>query len=85
MQLDLSLRKQLIAGDRFRVQLFGQAFNAFNQANFANPSPQEGANLASPAFGYATRMLNQSGGGGAGSMYRTGGPRTVQVGLRFTF
>ncbi len=85
LQLDLALRKQLSFGEKMKVNIFAQGFNIFNQANFANPSTQEGANLASPIFGYATRTLNQSGGGGAGSMYRIGGPRTMQVGLRFTF
>ena len=85
VQLDLALRKQLSFGERTKVNIFAQGFNIFNQANFANQSTQEGANLASPVFGYATRALNQSGGGGAGSMYRIGGPRTMQVGLRFTF
>ncbi|MBA3974165.1 MAG: hypothetical protein C0504_08120 [Candidatus Solibacter sp.] len=85
IQLDVSLRKQLQMGERARAQIFAQAFNVFNTANFANPSTQEGANLASPVFGYATRALNLAGGGGAGSMYRIGSPRTVQVGLRFTF
>ncbi len=84
-QLDLSLRKQLSFGDRVKLNVFAQAFNVFNHANFANLTAQEGANLASPAFGYATRTLNVSGGGGAGSMYRIGGPRSMQFGMRFTF
>ncbi len=85
LQLDMSLRKQVTIGERLRIQLQAQAFNLFNHPNFANPSPMEGANLASPAFGYASKMLNQSGGSGAGSMYRTGGPRSMQLSLRFTF
>jgi hypothetical protein len=85
LQWDLALRKQIVLGERYRLQLFGQIFNVLDKANFANPSALEGANLASPAFGYANRILNQAGGGGAGSMYRTGGPRTMQLGMRFTF
>lgn len=84
-QLDVALRKQVSVGERVKVNVFAQGFNVLNRANFANPTPQEGANLASPAFGYATRTLNVSGGGGAGSMYRFGSPRSLQFGLRFTF
>jgi outer membrane receptor protein involved in Fe transport len=84
-QLDLSLRKQLSIGERMKINVFAQAYNVFNKTNFANLTAQEGANLASPAFGYATRTLNVAGGGGAGSMYRIGSPRTMQFGLRFTF
>ncbi len=84
-QADVALRRQFAISERWRLNLSAQAFNAFNNPNFANPSPNEGANLASPNFGVMTRMLNQSFGGGGGSPYRSGGPRSVEVALRLQF
>jgi outer membrane receptor protein involved in Fe transport len=84
-QTDLSLRRRFTLAERLRLHLSAQAFNVFNNPNFANPSPNEGANLASANFGIMTRMLNQSFGGGMGSPYSTGGPRSVELALRFQF
>jgi hypothetical protein len=44
---DLALMKDFPFGEPFRVQLRGEAFNAFNQVNFGNPT----TNVASGAFG----------------------------------
>ncbi len=84
-QADISLRRQFVISERWRLNLSAEAFNAFNNPNFANPSPNEGANLASPNFGVMTRMLNQSYGGGSGSLYGSGGPRSVELALRLQF
>jgi hypothetical protein len=84
-QADVALRRQFAVSERYRLNLSAQAFNLFNNPNFANPSPNEGANLASPNFGVMTRMLNQSFGGGGGSPYRSGGPRSVELALRLQF
>jgi hypothetical protein len=84
-QADVALRRQFSISERCRLSLSAQAFNVFNNPNFANPSPNEGANLASPNFGVMTRMLNQSFGGGGGSPYRSGGPRSVELVLRLQF
>ena len=84
-QADVALRRQFAIWERWRLNLSAQAFNVFNNPNFANPSPNEGANLSSPNFGVMTRMLNQSFGGGAGSPYRSGGPRSVELVLRLQF
>jgi hypothetical protein len=84
-QADISLRRQFVISERWRLNLSAQAYNALNNPNFANPSMNEGANLASPNFGVMTRMLNQSFGGGGGSLYQSGGPRSVELALRLQF
>lgn len=84
-QTDLSVRRQIVVSERVRVNVSVQAFNAFNNPNFANPSPNEGANLSSPNFGVMTRMLNASIGGGGNSLYRSGGPRSAELALRLQF
>jgi len=83
-QVDLALRRQLAWGERLRLNLSAQAYNILNHPNFANPSPQEGANLSSPNFGAVTRMVNQSMGGG-GAIYSSGGSRSLELALRLQF
>jgi hypothetical protein len=83
-QVDFTLRRDLQLNDRFKLQLRVEAYNVLNHANFANPSVQEGANLASPNFGIMNRMANNSGFGGGG-IYTNGGPRTMQAVLRLEF
>ena len=70
-------------GERVKLNIGVQAFNVVNHANFANPSPQEGGNLASPSFGVVTRMLNNAGFGGQSS--QSGGPRTMELSVRLQF
>jgi hypothetical protein len=84
-QLDLALRRVIPITERYRFSIGLEAFNALNHPNFANPSPQEGANLASPDFGVVTQMLNQSYGGGLNALYRSGGPRSMELALRLQF
>jgi hypothetical protein len=84
-QLDLSLRRAFPIGERLVLSLSAQAYNVFNHPNFANPSPLEGANLASPNFGVVTEMLNQSFGGAVNSLFRTGGPRSIELAVRLRF
>ncbi len=86
-QLDLSLRRQITIAEKFRLNMSVQAFNALNNASFANPSAMGAANLSSPAFGVATRTLGGQFGspGGAGALYRSGGPRSVELALRLQF
>ncbi len=83
-QTDLSIRKVIPIGESMRLNLGINAFNAFNHPNFANPTPQLGANLASPEFGIVTSMLN-SGVGGVNSLYQAGGPRSMELFVRFQF
>jgi len=85
VQLDLAVRRVIPITERFRFSIGVEAFNALNHANFANPSPLEGANLASPDFGVVTQMLNQTFGGGVNALYRSGGPRSMELALRLQF
>jgi hypothetical protein len=86
-QLDLAVRRQIAISEKWRLNLSLQSFNALNNANFANPSAIGAANLSSPTFGVATRTLGGQFGspGGAGSLYRSGGPRSIELAVRLHF
>jgi hypothetical protein len=84
-QLDLGLRRTIPITERLALSLSAQAYNVFNHPNFANPSPLEGANLASPNFGVVTEMLNQAFGGAVNSLFRSGGPRSIELAVRLRF
>ena len=85
-ELDLALRRQFSLGDRWALELRVEAFNALNQANFADPARF----LVSPLFGQSTSMLNLmlgtgSPGSGLAPMFQIGGARSVQLSLRLRF
>lgn len=85
-QLDLALRREFSVGGQRFLQLRLEAFNALNQANFADPVRF----LVSPLFGHSTSTLNLmlgtgSPGSGLAPMFQTGGARSLQVALRFRF
>jgi hypothetical protein len=85
-QLDLALRREFSLGERRSLQLRIEAFNAFNHPNFADPIRF----LASPLFGQSPSMLNLmlgtgSPGSGLAPLFQGGGPRSLQVAVRFSF
>jgi hypothetical protein len=85
-QLDLALRREFRLGERRALQLRMEAFNALNQANFADPIKF----LSSPMFGQSASMLNLmlgtgSPGSGLAPLLQTGGARSLQGALRFHF
>jgi hypothetical protein len=85
-QADLAARREFRLGERRAIQLRIEAFNATNHPNFADPVKF----LNSPVFGRPVSMLNLmlgtgSPGSGLAPLLQTGGPRSVQVGLRFRF
>jgi hypothetical protein len=84
-QLDLSLRRTIPITERWILSLSAHAYNVMNHPNFANPSPLQGASLASPNFGVVTQMLNQSFGGAVNSLYQSGGPRSIELSVRLQF
>ncbi|MGA3203185.1 MAG: carboxypeptidase regulatory-like domain-containing protein [Bryobacteraceae bacterium] len=84
-QLDMGLRRAIPITERLVLSVAAQAYNISNHPNFANPSPFEGANLASPNFGIVTEMLNQSFGGAVNSLFRSGGPRSIELSVRLRF
>jgi hypothetical protein len=84
-QLDAGLRRAIPITERIGLTISAQAYNVFNHPNFANPSPFEGANLVSPNFGVVSEMLNQSFGGPVNSLFRPGGPRSIELTVRLRF
>lgn len=85
-QVDLALRREFRLGERRSIQVRMEAFNAFNQANFADPVKY----LSSPFFGRSTSMLNLmlgtgSPASGLSPILQTGGARSLQGSLRFRF
>ena len=85
-QLDLAVRRDFRLGEHRRFQLRMEAFNAFNHPSFADPVRY--AN--NPLFGRPASMLNQmlgtgSPGSGLAPLLQSGGPRSVQLSVRFQF
>jgi hypothetical protein len=85
-QLDLAVRRQFRLSERAAIQFRLEAFNALNHANFGDPVRF----LVSPLFGRPVSMLNLmlgSGtpGSGLAPALQMGGPRSLQLGLRFEF
>ena len=69
-QIDLSLSRRLALFDRQHLELRWDVFNLLNEAVFANPASTFAAN----------------GAGNAGRITSTiGGPRTMQVGVKYVF
>jgi hypothetical protein len=79
-QLDVALRRQFNLTERLNLQFRADAFNLFNQANFANPN----GILTSGNFGRATQTL-ASGLGGLSPLFQIGGPRSIQLALKLQF
>ena len=85
-QVDLAVQRELFAGERRSIQFRIEAFNAFNQPNFADPVRF----LASPFFGQSSSMLNLmlgtgSPGSGLAPIFQAGGARSLRVVLRLKF
>lgn len=85
-QVDLALRREFKLNERIRMEVRLEAYNALNHPNFADPV----AYLDSPVFGQSTSMLNMmlgtgSPGSGLSPILETGGPRSLQVGVKWRF
>jgi len=85
-QLDLAVRRDWRWKERRAIELRLEAFNALNQANFADPVKY----LSSPVFGQSPSMLNLmlgtgSPGSGLAPILQTGGARSFQGTVRFRF
>jgi len=85
-QLDLALRREFRVSEGQTLLLRVEAFNLFNHPNFADPTPF----LSSPLFGESPSMLNRMLGTGSPAsgltpVFQTGGPRSVQIVLRYRF
>lgn len=85
-QIDASLRRQFRLFEAASLQLSVTAFNLFNRANFSNPVGY----LGSPLFGQAASMQNLMLGSGTPTngltpIFQSGGPRTVEIDIKFSF
>jgi hypothetical protein len=87
-QLDVAVHRDFAAGDHIRIRFEADIFNLLNQSNFASPS----AVLTDSNFGASRSMMNASfgsgnasTGGGYNSLYTMGGPRAIQLALKFLF
>lgn len=85
-QIDMSLRRQFRLFSGTSLELSATAFNVFNHANFSNPTGY----LGSPLFGQPISMQNLMLGsgtptGGLTPIFQSGGPRTVELNLKFSF
>jgi hypothetical protein len=85
-QFDASLRRQFRLGGASTLEWSISAFNLFNTANFANPTGY----LGSPLFGLPPSMQNLMLGSGTPNagltpLFQSGGPRTAELSLKFTF
>jgi hypothetical protein len=87
--LDFRLSRNIHLGERYNLNLIGEAFNIFNVTNilgvsnlnysgFANTlSPDSGNPSYSSSFGQAVST--------AGGVFGSGGPRAFQFAARFSF
>jgi hypothetical protein len=85
-QLDFALRRQIDLSERFRLQLRAEFFNILNHPNFGDPV----GDLSSPQFGRSPQTLARSLGsgginGGLSPIYQLGGPRSIQLAVKFLF
>jgi Carboxypeptidase regulatory-like domain/TonB dependent receptor len=85
-QVDTALNREFQLPGMGRLLLRAEAFNLANQTNFADPVRY----LASPSFGKPTAMLNLGLGNGTPAsglspLLQVGGPRSIQISLRWQF
>jgi hypothetical protein len=91
-QVDLSLGRAFHITQAFWAQFRLDSFNVLNHPNFASPSGTLGtfdqSFVATPTFGVATAMANIPFNGvtsGLTPLFRTGGPRSLQIAIRIGF
>jgi hypothetical protein len=85
-QADVALQRQFHLAEKLGLRFRAEFFNIFNHPNFGNPINV----LNSPLFGQSTQTLASSLGsggadGGFNPLYQIGGPRSIQLALKFEF
>ena len=88
-QWDFAVHRDFPVGDALKVQFRAELFNVLNHPNFGPPQ----GGLIYSTFGLSSQTLAQSlngagsnvGSGAFSSLYQFGGPRSVQLALKFTF
>ena len=84
--VDFSLAKNWHFGERFRAQFRAEFFNIFNHPNFANPyGGQNGFGFNDPSVGGFGCGCATPDVAAANPAVGSGGPRSVQLGLKLTF
>jgi hypothetical protein len=84
--LDFSLAKNFHFGETMRLQARAEFFNIFNHPNFANPyGGQNGFGLNDPSAGSFGCGCATPDIAAANPAVGSGGPRSVQLGMKFTF
>ena len=91
VQFDFSLCRRFNIKEKAALEFRVETFNIFNHPNFANPGPPAYTNsLGAPNFGQSPAMFGTSLGGGSNQggvnpIFAIGGPRDLQLVLRFEF
>jgi hypothetical protein len=96
-QIDFALHREIRLSESIRVQIRAEAFNVLNHPNFANPSdpaapgvPGQLRYFPGPRFGVSTQTLANGLGpslipGELNPLFQIGGPRVLQLAVRFLF
>jgi hypothetical protein len=79
-QINVAVRREIHVKDSLNLQLRGETYNLFNHPDLGYID----SSLTDALFGQSTLMLNQSF-GPTGSLYQPGGPRSIQISVRFHF
>jgi len=85
-QFDFALMKDTRLSERLTLQGRAEFFNLFNHANFATPAASGNHLLtAGSSFGLSQQMASEAAGGFLGPLFQSGGPRSIQFGLKLLF
>jgi hypothetical protein len=87
-QINIAVRREFPIHERLHLQFRAEAFNLFNHPSFSSinnywpAGPWNSQNVY--GFGASSGTLNNNV-GGLNSLYQTGGPRSLQIALKFIF